>query len=310
VSVGSGSAGPLFGGDGEGTVTIDGRPAAAGARQAALWYDIGPGYFRTLGLPIVRGRDIAEQDVDGAPLVAVVNESFARRHLAGAEPLGRRVRMEEHEAEFTVVGVVRDVPPVRPGDAVPPQIFWSNRQLPRPATYFLVRTAGEPAAVARAMRARLRAFDPELQVTEVRTMRDWLARTLVRPRFAAVLLGTFGALALVLAAVGTYGLLAYGVAQQTREIGVRLALGAAPGAIVRGVVGRGMRLAALAIALGIAGALALTRLLESQLAGVTPTDPLTFAASVAALGAAAAAACLVPARRASRVDPLVALRAE
>jgi putative ABC transport system permease protein len=310
VSVGAGSAGPLFGGDGEGTFTIDGRPPESSApRQAALWFDVSPGYFRTIGLPIVRGRDITDRDVDGAPLVAVINEAFGRRYL-GTEPLGRRIHMVEHEADFTVVGVVRDVPPVRPGDEVHPQIFWSNRQVPRPATYFLVRTAGDPAAVASAMRERLHAVDADMHVGKVQTLRDWLSRELVRPRFGAVLLAVFGALALVLATIGTYGLIAYTVAQRTREIGTRMALGARPRAIVGEILTRGMKLAGLGVGLGFIGALALTRLMRGMLAGVSPNDPLSFAASAALLIGAAALACVLPARRASRVDPVIALRGD
>ena len=311
VSVGAGSAGPLFGGDGEMTLTIDGRPAPlTGPRQAALWYDISPGYFATLGVPVVRGRDILASDVAGAPNVAVVNERFVRRYLAGREPIGRRVFMVEHDAEFTVVGVVRDVPPVRPGDEVRPQIYWSNRQLPRYATYFLVRTAGEPGAVARAIEARLHAYDPEMQVSAVRTMRDWLSAGLTRPRFGMTLLVTFGLLALALSVVGTYSLLAYSVARRTKEIGVRMALGADRATVMAAVLGRGMRLAAIGVALGVVGALAATRLLSGMLAGVGPRDPLTFAAIVLLLLGTAAVACLVPARRASRVDPMTAIRAD
>ena len=310
VSVGSGSAGPLFGGDGDGLFTIDGRTPATGApRQAAFWFDISPGYFRTIGLPIVRGRDIADHDVDGTPLVAIVNETFVRRYL-GSEPLGRRIHMNEHDADFTIVGVVRDVPPVRPGDDVQPQIFWSNRQVPRPATYFLVRTAGDPASVAVAVRARLHAVDPDIHVSRVRTVREWLSLELVRPRFGAVLLATFGALALVLAGIGTYGLIAYAVAQRTREIGIRMALGARPRIIVGEILGRGMKLAGLGVCLGVIGALALTRVIRGMLAGVSANDPLSFALSVALLIGGAALACVLPARRASRVDPVVALRSE
>ncbi|HKG94721.1 MAG TPA: ABC transporter permease [Gemmatimonadaceae bacterium] len=311
VSVGAGSAGPLFGGDGEMTLTIDGRPASpTGPRQAALWYDVSPGYFATLGVPVVRGRDILASDVEGAPRVAVVNESFVRRYLARQEPLGRRVHMTEHHAEFTVVGVVRDVPPVRPGEEVRPQIFWSNRQMPRYATYFLVRTAGDPAAVARAIEARLHAYDPEMQVSAVRTMRDWLSADLTRPRFGMTLLATFGLLALALSLVGTYSLLAYTVARRTKEIGIRMALGARQSTVMAAVVGRGMRLAAIGVVLGIIGALGATRLLSSMLAGIGPRDPLTFAAIVLLLLGTAAAACLVPARRASRIDPMKAIRAD
>ena len=310
ISVGAGSAGPLFGGDGEGLFTIDGRTPPSGApRQAASWFDISPGYFRTIGLPIVRGRDVSDRDVDGGPLVAVVNETFAKRYL-GTEPLGRRIHMMEQDADFTVIGVVRDVPPVKPDDPVPAQIFWSNRQVARWATYFLVRTAGDPATVAPAIRARLHQVDPDMHVSPVRTVREWLSRGLVRPRFGAVLLSTFGALALVLAAIGTYGLIAYAVAQRTREIGIRMALGARPRLIVSEILGRGLKLAGLGVALGFAGALALTRLVQGMLAGVSPNDPVSFAVSAALLIGGAALACVLPARRASRVDPVVALRVD
>jgi putative ABC transport system permease protein len=310
VSVGAGSAGPLFGGDGEGMFTIDGRTPESGApRQAALWYDISPGYFRTIGLPIVRGRDITDRDVEGSPMVAVINETFARKYL-GTEPLGRRIYMMEHEADFTVVGVVRDVPPVKPGDDVAAEIFWSNRQAPRPATYFLVRTAGDPASVASAIRARLHDVDPDMHVSRVLTVREWLSRELVRPRFGAVLLTTFGALALLLAAIGTYGLIAYAVAQRTREIGIRMALGARPRAIVGEILARGMKLAGLGVALGFVGALGLTRLIRGMLAGVQANDPVSFGVSAGLLVAGAVLACVLPARRASRVDPVVALRVE
>lgn len=310
VSVGAGSAGPLFGGDGEMSFRIDGRPAPNdGPRQVALWYDISPGYFRTFGLPIVRGRDLTERDVRGSPMVAVVNERFVRRYL-GDQPLGRRIFMMEHEAEFEVVGVVADVPPVRPGDEVPAQIFWSNRQVPRTATYFVIRTAGAPSAVTNVIADRLHAVDPDMQVSQVRPMREVLAWHLVRPRFAVALLGTFGALALLLAAIGTYGLLAYTVQRRTREFGIRMALGARPASIIREVVVRGVRLAALAAGLGVIASLMLTRLLTSQLAGVKPNDPLTYVVSVSVLLLVAALASLVPASRASRVDPIVTLRSE
>ena len=310
VSVGAGSAGPLFGGDGAMNFTIDGRAAPSeGARQSALWYDISPGYFRTIGLPILRGRDISNEDTYEASKVAVVNDRFARRFL-GTEPLGRRIRMNELDQEFRVVGVVADVQPLRPGDDVPAQIFWPNRQMPRLATYFIIRTAGDPTAIAKVMPQRLHSVDPEMQVSQVRTMREILGRELVRPRFAVTLLGTFGALALLLAAVGTYGLLAYIVQKQTKDIGIRMALGARPSMIVGEVVGRTLRLVGFAAAVGVVGSLVLTRLLASQLAGVRPNDPATLLGSVALLVSAAVLACLVPAYRASRVDPILTLRSD
>jgi putative ABC transport system permease protein len=310
VTVGAGSAGPLFGGDGEMSFRIDGRAAPDdGSRQTALWYDVSPGYFPTFGIPVVLGRNISDRDVYAGPKVAVVNERFARRYLGG-RPLGRRIHMAEYDAEFEVVGVVADVPPVRPGDEVPAQIFWSNRQMPRWATYFVLRTAGQPGAVARVIADRLHVVDPDMQVSQVRTMREILARELVRPRFAVALLGTFGALALLLAAIGTYGLLTYTVEGRSKEFGIRMALGAAPSTIVGEVVRRGLRLAAFAAAIGIIASLMLTRLLASQLAGVRPNDPATLLGSAGVLVLVAVMASLIPATRASRVNPIVALRAD
>jgi putative ABC transport system permease protein len=310
TSVASGSSGPLFGGDGEMNFTIDGAPAPAGGpRQATRWADVSPGYFQTIGLPIVRGRGLEETDGLDRPLVGVVNEAFVRRYFTG-DPIGHVIHMEEFRADFTIVGVVRDVPAVRPGDPVPPQIFWPNRQVPRTANYYLVRVAGDPRGVSAAIQARLFAIDPEMQVSTVQTVRDWLGVELVRPRFAAVLLGTFGALALGLAAVGVYGLFAYTVARRTREIGIRVALGAPPAGLVRSVVLHGLRLAAIAVALGLVASIGLTRLIAGLLAGVGATDPATLIGSVAVLLAAALIATVVPARRAARVDPLEALRAD
>ena len=310
TAVATGSAGPLFGGDGASFVTIDGAPAPEGSRQVAEWFDVGPRYFATLGVPVVRGRSFGPDDRISAPLVAVVNETFVARYLAGREPLGRRIHMQQIETDFTIVGVVRDVPPPNPGDPRPAQVFWPNRQLPRYASYLIVRTAGPPAAIVGALRDRLHALDPTLQVSRARTMNDWLDRQLVRPRFAVTLIGTFGIVALVLAAIGTYGLLAYLVAQESRQIGIRMALGARPASVVAMVVGRGMRLAGAGIVIGLIGAVALTRFLAGLLAGVSPLDPVSLGGSVVALGVVAALACLVPARQAIRVDPATALRAE
>lgn len=309
AAVGTASAGPLFGGDGDQEFTLDGQPAPQGTRQAVSWFDISPGYFRAIGLPIVDGRDIAPNDDDAAPNVAIVNESFVRRYFQGRPPLGRSVHMVEHKMDFTIVGVVRDVPALKPGDPIPAEIYWPNRQVPRPATYIVVRTSGDPATVASAMRARLRAFDPTLQVTQVRSMHDWLSQELVRPRFGAVMFSAFGVVALILAAIGTYGLLAYAVAQETRQLGVRLALGATPHVVMREVLGRGMRLAGIAVVLGLAGSVALSRVLQGLLAGVSAVDPISLGGSMATLLAVAALACWIPARRAARVDPVEALRA-
>jgi putative ABC transport system permease protein len=307
VAVGAGSAGPLFGGIEPGDFTIIGRPPTT-THQSLRWFDISPGYFRALGLPIVRGRDIAPGDVAGAPLVSVINESFARRYFANEDPIGQRVRLRNEQDAFTIVGIVRDTPPLRPGDPVEIQMYWSNRQRPRWASYFVIRSAVPPAAIVKSVRERLLALEPDMQLSQTQSMPELLSQELVRPRFNVILLGTFGVLALLLATIGTYGLFAYTVASRSREFGVRSALGASPGAIVSGVLLHGLGLAGIAVAIGLAASLALTRLLSSLLAGVSATDPGTFAMTALVLLAAAALACILPARRASRVDPMVALR--
>lgn len=307
ASVGAASAGPLFGGTETDELEIVGRSVDATHPPTARWYDVDPNYFAALGIPVTRGRPFGATDVAGAPPVAIVNETMAARYWPGQDPLGRQVIM--YDRTMTIVGVVRDVPPLRHDEAPAPEIYWPNQQAPRWATYLVVRTSTDPSTIERAIRGRLEALDPDLSVSAFETMNARLRRSLVYPRFVTALMGGFGAIALALAAVGVYGVMAYGVARRTREIGIQAALGATRGDILRKVLTQGMSLTLAGCALGVIGSLALGPLLGSLLGGVEPRDPVTLLLVSAALALVALVACYLPARRASAVSAMEALRA-
>jgi len=311
VSVGAGSAVPLFGGDGEEEFLIEGRPApGAGARPSVAWFDVDPKYFQTLQLPLVRGRYFTPQDRPGAPLVAIVNETMAHRYWPDGNPIGQHVKLLMHKETVEVVGVVRDVRPFRPDESPKPQIYWPFPQFPRWAVQLVVRTAGEPAGVGPAIRASIARLDPDIELGHLRTMDELVGSQLTNPRFNMTLSTIFAAIALAMAALGVYGVMSFAVAQRKREIGIRMAIGARRQEILRLVVGKGLALAGWGVALGLGGALVLTRLLKSLLVSLAPTDPFTFVATSIVLGVVAIAACYVPARRATSVDPTVVLRCE
>jgi len=313
VSVGMTSAGPLFGGgDGAAEYSVLGGEPAGGGTVVADWYDMSPGYFRTLGIALRRGRYFDASDRDGAPAVAIVNEALARRYFPGRNPVGLRLVQKNHTETIEIVGVVADVPPFVPGEAAKPEIYWPYAQAPRWASYFVLRTrpGADLSALAKAVQARAAAVDPDLAPTRIDTMDDLVAAQLKRPRFNMLLIGLFAAMALALTAVGVYGVIAASVAGRTRELGVRLALGASGGQVLGLVMREGMTLAGAGMVVGAAVALAVSRFAASLLVKVSPADPLTFGAIALLLGAATAAACYVPARRASRVDPMESLRAQ
>lgn len=310
TSVGMTSSGPLFGGEETGEFVIEGAPAAAGTPVVARWYDMSPDYFRTLGLPMRRGRPLGEADRAGAPRVALINEAMARRYFAGQDPIGKRVRMKNHDEAIEVVGVVADIPPFVPGTSAPPEIYWPYQQSPRWASFLVLRTSGDPALIAGAVEARLREVDPDMSPSNVATMSDLVDAELKRPRFNMLLIGVFAALALTLAAVGVYGVVAASVTARTREIGVRVALGATAGGVQRMIMREGMGLAGAGLLIGLAAAAGLSRFATSLLYGVRPTDRVTYASVALVLAAATVLACFVPARRASRVDPMEVLRSD
>ena len=309
TGVATASAGPLVGGgDGSAAVSFGDRASSAGA--TAAWFDVSPSWFPAIGLPIVRGRNLAASDAYGGPRVALVNETFASRYWPSDNAIGQKFTMLDRGMPLTIVGVVRDVAPLMPGDVPGPQVYWSNRQLPRPYTWVMVRTSAAPSSLADAIRKRVAFVDPDIVPGTMQNYSDIVAAQLRRPRFTMTLVAVFGAAALLLASVGVYGLMAYMVSMRRREIGIRLALGAQRRQVLGEFMGWGVRVAGVGIMVGGVTAIALGRVLESQIPGVSPRDPLTLAGSAALLLLVTLAACAFPARRASRVDPASVLGAE
>ncbi|MGB2716568.1 MAG: ABC transporter permease [Vicinamibacterales bacterium] len=305
-SVALASAGPLFGGVETGAIAIEGAPPIDPSAATVNWFDVSPEYFDVVGIATVKGRTFTERDVGGAPHVAVINQSLAARFFGSANPIGQRVTIMKHTSE--IVGIVRDIRPYRPDLAAPPEIYWPIRQYPRLAAYLVMRTDREPSA--QSVRTRVASVDPSMQVSPVVSLNERFSRVLVTPRFNALLLGAFAFVALALATVGVSGVIAYSVASRTREIGIRIALGATPRRLMTEVVSHGMTLAAIGMVLGIAGALAFGNVLATMLYGLAPHDFVTLCLAIAVFTAIAFCASYVPARRAARIDPLTALRQE
>jgi predicted permease len=279
-------------------------------RPGAYRHLVSPGYFRTLGIPLRGGRDFDERDNARVPHVAIINETFARRFFAGEDPIGRTLITGMVQRPAIVVGIVRDVR--SNGLNAPPEAdyFLPVLQRPEGSTTIVVRTTMNPAAMASVVRDALRAVDPDLPLLQPQALSTRIARTVADRKLGLVLLGGFAALALVLASLGVYSVMAHLVAFRTREIGLRMALGASPAAVMGMVLGHGRRLTLLGIAAGIAGALVVSRLMEQALFEVDPAEPLVYIALSVTLLAVAEAASFFPARRATRIDPVIALRAE
>jgi putative ABC transport system permease protein len=309
-AVATASAGLLFGGSDGATPFIADGEDPSGALPTARWFDIGPGYFETLGLPMVRGREFTEMDTEGTALVAVVNETLARRAWPGQNAVGKMLRLPEREVTFEVVGVVSDALPMEPGRAPDAEVYWSNRQLGRPATFYLVRAAGDPTGVAEGVLAALEAADPDVATGTPFPLEAAAQRALVRPRFQAIILLTFAVVALILSAGGVYAVVSYAVARRAREVGIRVALGAGNGDVVALMARSNMAVALVGVVLGLGGALVAGRLIQSLIPGVSPADPLSLGVGCLTLMAVTALAILVPAGRAARVDPLEAMRME
>jgi putative ABC transport system permease protein len=308
-AVGMASSGPLFGGEETGEFLPDG----ASAREQPLamrWYDMSPTFFPALGVALRRGRFFSATDRAGSPRVAIVNETAARRLFGSADPIGRGVQERNGTGPMTIVGVVADVPPFTPGVATQPEIYWPYQQSPRWGSYFVLRAGDDPTALTRVVQTRLAAIDPDLAPNRLETMAMQMDGELARPRFQLILIGVFAGLALTLSLVGVYGVLAASVVARTREIGVRLALGASAGRVLAIVLREGVVLAGVGIGIGVIAAVAVVRFARAVLYGVRPTDPVTYVVVGALVLAAAVAACLLPARRAASVDPLTALRSD
>jgi predicted permease len=274
-------------------------------------YSISPGYLRAMRIPLLRGREFNEQDRAGSPLVVFVNESAARQFWPGEDPVGKRLRVGDTKGPWrTVVGVVGDVLHKALDAPHTLQIYLPNAQWADSSVLLVVRTSNDPASLASVVRREIAAIEPQAPISDVATMEEIVSASVAQRRFSMLLFGLFAAMAVVLAAVGIYGVISYAVAQRTHEIGIRMALGAGRREALRLVVGEGMRPALLGAALGLAAAFGLTRLLAGLLYGVKPADPATFAIVSVLLIGVALLACYVPARRATRVDPMIALRYE
>ena len=275
-----------------------------------------PGYFETMGVPLVKGRLVSGQDRSGSLPVVLINEAAATWMFPGQDPIGRRILnfsynpIEQAAEAFTIVGVVGDVRSRSLGVGPQPEVYFSHAQVPLGTMSVVFHAAGDPLRLTRAIRNQAAAIDANLPVTEFLPIEEVLTDSLDRQRLLVGMLSLFSGVALALAAVGVFGVINFAVAQRTREIGVRIALGAKPWAVVRAVVGRASALVLAGLVIGIAGALALTRILEAELFDVSPTDPAAFVGVTLVLFMTSLLASLIPAYRATTVDPLTALRAD
>ena len=295
--------------------TIEGRPAPLpGHEPEARIRPVMPGYFRTVGIRLLRGRDIAETDRAESPGVVVINESFARRHFPGEDPIGRRLLRnpwwDGMPRSFEIIGVAADERYLGLDQETDPATYFAFAHFPLNNMYVTLRTDGDPLALVPSLRRVIWSLDRDLPLDEIRTMDELLAESLAAPRFNATLLVLFAGIALLLAAIGIYGVLAFSVAQRTSEIGIRIALGAPRGRVVALVVRQAVLLTGVGLALGLIVAGWTTGALDRLLYRVSATDPVVFASVAAVLGLVALVAAYLPARRASRIDPMIALKAE
>ncbi|MCP3963393.1 MAG: ABC transporter permease, partial [bacterium] len=295
------------------------RPDATEREGGAQWRLTSPDYFRAMGIPLVAGRAFTAHDDADSPRVIVINQALARRYFPDEDPVGRALVQDADEPPDRIIGVVGDVRELALDRPPTPTVYAAAAQAPDETTAFLanlfpvswvVRTTGDPLDYGGIVRAEILAVDPEQPVSDLRGLEELMSGSIASRQFSTLLLSIFAALALVLAVVGIYGVMSYAVAQRTREIGIRQALGATGGAALRLILGQGVKLASIGVAVGVLAALASSRWLTSMLYETAPTSPAIYATTSAALLAAVAVACLIPAMRATRVDPIVALRDE
>jgi len=292
--------------------TGEGRPWSEDAGHIALRESVSPSYFRTLHLALLQGREFTEADGPNTLRVAMISRSIAERYWPGERAVGKRIKVGRPDAKnpwMTIVGVVADVK-YNPYFPVNAAVYMPYMQDADMSGVFLLRTAGDPLGFVSGVRAKIASIDPDQPIYEPKTLAQLTHEELVGVSFIATMMGVLGLIALVLACSGVYGVMAHSVTERTHEIGIRLALGAEPREVLQWIAGRGMRLAAIGLAIGLALAFAIARLMSSIVFGVSATDPLIFAGIPAILGAVALAACYLPARRAMKVDPIVALRYE
>jgi putative ABC transport system permease protein len=291
---------------------IQGRPPEPpGQDKSTNYYAVTPDYFKAMGIPLLRGRLFTEQDNKTAPSVAVINETMVRSYFPDEDPLGKGISLSQGEGNVReIVGVVGDVKQYGLAQPSTFQTYEPFLQMPFSGMTVVMRTAADPVSFSGAIRSEVLSLDKEQPVSRIRTLEEIVAGSVQQQHFLMTLLGVFAVAALILAAVGLYGVMSYAVTQRTHEIGIRMALGANRRRVLRLVVGHGMMLALIGVGIGLAGAFAFTRVMANLLFSIGPTDPLTFAGISVLLSGVALVACLVPAHRATRVDPMVALRHE
>jgi predicted permease len=313
ASIGGGGSLPLVPARNQVPFTIEGRPADSERTPVAEFASVTPGHFHALEIPLLSGRNLTDADDDKGQPVAVVDEAFAHQYWPGDTPIGKRVRPGSFLSTspwLNIIGIVGNVKSESLETQVAPHIYLSDFQSPSYSSVVYARTAADPGKIGDAIRREVQSVDPDVPVFAVRSMEEVVARSMAERRFALEILGFFAFIALLLACIGIYGVMAYTFSQRTHEIGIRIALGAQRQHILRLALGEGMLLVAFGLAAGLFGALLLTQFLRSMLFAVKPTDPVTFIAIAALLTAVALLACYIPAHRATRVDPLVALREE
>jgi putative ABC transport system permease protein len=300
---------PLSGQPNDVPFTVEGRPPVASNEEYdADWRRVNQHYFQALRIPLLRGRNFTEQEVRQSDKVVIVSQQLVDSVFPNEEPLGKRLLTMLGDQPYEIIGVVGDIRH-RSLDGQPfPAMYMPTRQSGR--MNVVIRTQGDPLSIAGAVRKEVREMDPEQPIAAIKPMGEWLASSVATPRYRTTLLGLFAVLAMLLAATGIYGVMSYSVAQRTHEIGVRMALGARHSAVLGLIVRQGMSLVAIGLVIGLASAFALTRVMSSLLFGVTAKDPITFAVVAVLLSLVALIACYVPARRATKVDPLEALRYE
>jgi putative ABC transport system permease protein len=291
---------------------VEGRALQPTDQPDAEYRIVSPGYFKAMDIPLIRGRLLSEQDHAQSPFATVISKTMARRYWPNEDPLGKRINLGNPQTSpwRTIVGIVGDIRNEGLNAEPNPQMYASFTQAPRHSLSLVVRGMGDPMGLVAGVRSSVAGLDRDLPLYNVRTLKQMVAESLGRERFGLLLIAIFAGLALLLAGVGVYGVLAYSVTQRTHEIGVRLALGASRRDVLRLIAGQGMKLVLVGVSIGLLAAFALTRLMTGLLYGVSPTDTVTFVSVSALLAVVALAACYVPARRATKVDPMVALRCE
>jgi putative ABC transport system permease protein len=294
---------------------IEGQPKVSDADQPVTDVRVvEPDYFHTMGIPLVAGREFNELEASAQSHVVIINQALAARYFPDENPIGKRITIamggQTEKNPSLIVGVAGDVKHEGLNTTPGAMIYWSHPELPLPFTAFVVRTTGSPLAYIGAIRQQVKLMDPGLPVSDIATMEQRMSDSVAESRFRTLLLGIFAIVAIILASVGIYGVTSYAVTARQHEIGIRMAIGALPGDVERMFMRRGIALTLAGLGLGLLTSFALTKLLAGLLFGVTPHDPLTFIVMAALLLIVAMLACYIPARRATRVDPLVALRYE